>query len=189
MPRAMLPLAVLAVALSAVPAFAQTRADAARQAQLDHLFTALRSAPDEGTAGMIEARIRRLWAEQPSPAAALLMARADRELHGDAEGDAIADYDAVLDLEPDYAEGYTHRAVARAAAGDPRGAIADIEQALAHDKRDFAALEALSRIAEQQGNWQGALDAWKKALEIDPRMPGGAARRDMLRKKVEGEAT
>ena len=189
MVRPMLPLAILAAALLATPAAAETRAQAARQAQLDHLFTALRAAPDEATAGMIESRIRRLWAEQPSPAAALLMARGDRELHGDAEGDAIADFDAVLDLEPDYAEGYTHRAVARAAAGDVAGAVRDIQAALAHDPRNFAALQALSHIAEQQGNWQGALDAWQKALDIDPRMPGGADRLQMLIGKVEGEAT
>ena len=57
------------------------------------------------------------------------------------------------------------------------------------DPRNFAALQALSRIAEQQGNWQGALDAWQKALDLDPRMPGGADRLQMLIRKVEGEAT
>ena len=188
MRRGFLALTLLAAALLAAPAGAETRAQA-RQVQLDHLFKALRTAPDEDTAGMIEGRIRKLWAEQASPAAALLMTRGNRELHNDAAGDAIDDFSAVLDLEPDYAEGYTHRAVARAAAGDYAGAVGDIQAALAHDPRNFAALQALSRIAEQQGNWQGALDAWQKALDIDPRMPGGADRLQMLIGKVEGEAT
>lgn len=183
----LLALTLLAAALLAPPARADTRA--ARHAQLDRLFTALRAAPDEEAAGMIEQSIRRLWAEQASPAAALLMARGDRDLHNDAEGEAIDDFSAVLDLEPDYSEGYTHRAVARAAAGDYAGAVRDIEAALQHDPHNFAALQALSHIAEQQGNWHGALDAWQKALDLDPRTPGGADRLEMLTKKLEGEAT
>lgn len=65
----------------------------------------------------------------------------------------------------------------------------DIEAALQRDPRDFEALQSLSHIAEQQSNWRGALDAWQKALDIDPRTPGGLDRLDMLQKKVEGEAT
>ena len=51
------------------------------------------------------------------------------------------------------------------------------------------ALQALSRIAERQGNWHGALEAWQHALDIDPRTPGGLDRLDKLQKKVDGEAT
>lgn len=160
-----------------------------RQQQLDRLFTALKSAPDETTAGMIETRIRSLWLAQASPAAALLVARGERELHDDAADAAIADFDAVLDLEPDFAEGYELRARARAAAGDVAGAVRDIEAVLQRDPRNFSALESLSRIAGERGNWQGALDAWQKALDLDPRMPGGVERLEMLQKKVEGEAT
>lgn len=181
-------LALLAGLLAVPLARAETRAQM-RQQQLDYLYKALRAAPDENAAGMIERRIRSLWAEEPSPAAALLMTRADRELHNDAESAAIDDYSAVLDLEPTYAQAYTHRAVARAAVGDYTGAVSDIEAALSRDPRDFSALQALSRIAEQQGNWKGALDAWRKALDIDPRTPGGAERLRMLTQKVEGEAT
>ncbi len=161
----------------------------ARTEQLDRLYTALQAAPDETMAGMIEQRIRALWLEQASPAAALLMARGERDLQQDAGAEAIDDFTAVLDLEPEFAEGYAHRAIARAAQGDYAGAVRDIEESLKRDPRDFAALEGLSRIAEQQGDWQGALDAWQKVLDIDPHTHGGAARRDMLRKKVEGEAT
>jgi tetratricopeptide (TPR) repeat protein len=176
------------LAMPVRPAFADTRSEA-RQQQLDRLFKALRTAPDEGAAMMIENRIRKLWMEQASPAAALLMARAVRELHNNADADAIADFDAVLELEPDFAEGYAQRALARAAAGDYAGAVRDIEDALKRDPRNFSALQSLSRIAEEQGNWRGALDAWQKALDIDPRTPGGIDRLEMLQKKVEGEAT
>lgn len=183
----MIALVLLGAGLLAGPARAETPAQA-RQVQLDRLYKALRVAPDERTAAMIETRIRRIWATEPSPAAALLMARGDRDLGNDASSDAIDDYDALLELEPDFSEGYNHRAIARAAAGDYAGAVRDIEQALRRDPRNFAALQTLSHIAEQAGNWKGALDAWQKALDVDPHMPGGVDRLQMLRKKVEGEA-
>lgn len=174
--------------LLAAPAFAETRAQA-EQGQLDRLFTALRAAPDEATAAMLETRIRHIWRAQASPAVALLMSRGDRDVAHDATGDAVADFDAALDLAPDYADGYAHRAIAHAAGGNLAGAVRDIEQALQRDPRNFVALRTLSRVAEEQGNWRGALDAWRKALEIDPRMQGGAERLKMLRRKVEGEST
>lgn len=187
--RTALALALCAGLLAAMPVTAaETRAQAA-QAQLDRLFKALRAAPDEATAGMLEGRIRHVWLQQATPAVALLMARGDRDMANDADDEAIADFDAVLDLAPDFAEGYNHRAVARASAGDYPGAVRDIEAALRHDPRNFSALQGLSHIAEQQGNWKGALDAWQKSLDIDPRTPGGIERLEMLQKKVEGEAT
>ena len=187
--RSVWPLVLLCAGLLLAPPLrAETRAQA-EQAQLDRLFAALRTAPDETVAALLEARIRHIWRGQASPAVALLMARGDRDVAHDARDDALADFDAVLDLAPDYAEGYAHRAVARAAAGDYAGAVRDIEQALRREPRDFVALRTLSRIAEEQSNWRGALDAWRRALDIDPRMPDGAQRLEMLRKKAEGEAT
>jgi tetratricopeptide (TPR) repeat protein len=178
----------VALALSATPALADQKADA-HKTELDRLFKALKAAPDEDTAAQLEGRIRGLWVEEASPAAVLLLNRGDRNLHANADDDAVQDFDAVLALEPNYAEGYNHRAVARAAAGDYAGAIRDIEAVLTLDPRHFSALQGLSHIAEQQGNWRGALEAWQKALDIDPRTPGGLERLDMLQKKVDGEAT
>lgn len=175
-------------ALSAPPARADQRADA-RKLELDRLFTALKAAPDEHIAATLEGRLQTLWVQEASPAAVLLMTRGERDLRGNAGGEALADFDDVLALEPDYVEGFHHRAVARAALGDYRGALADIEQALRRDPRRFTVLQTLSHLAEEQGNWKGALAAWQKALDLDPRTPGGIARLEMLQKKVEGEAT
>jgi tetratricopeptide (TPR) repeat protein len=138
---------------------------------------------------MLEGRIRGLWTQEGSPAALLLLSRGDREMGSNDENEAVQDFDAVLALDPTFAEGFSHRAAARAALGDYAGAIQDIEATLELDPRHFPALQGLSHIAEQQGNWQGALEAWRRALDIDPLTPGGLERLDKLQKKVDGEAT
>ena len=184
----LLPLLLLGALLLAAPARADQKVDAHR-AELDRLFKALQAAPDENAAGLLEGRIRALWVQEASPAALLLLSRGEREMDANADDEAVQDFDAVLTLEPEFAEGYNHRAAARAALGDYAGAIRDIEATLSRDPRHFPALQGLSRIAEQQGNWRGALEAWQRALDIDPRTPGGLDRLEKLQKKVDGEAT
>jgi tetratricopeptide (TPR) repeat protein len=178
----------LGLAMLAAPARADQKADA-HKAELDRLFKALLAAPDENVAGLLEGRIRALWVQEASAAAMLLLSRGEREMDANADAEAIEDFDAVLTLEPDYAEGYNHRAAAKAALGDDAGAIRDVEETLKRDPRHFPALQGLSRIAERQGNFRGALEAWRRALDIDPRTPGGIDRLEKLQKKVEGEAT
>lgn len=169
-----------------LPALADQRVDA-RHVELDHLFKSLKAAPSEQIAILLEGRIKVLWLQQGSAAATLLLARGDRDLQNNAIGDALTDFNAVLTLEPNYVEGFNHRAAARTAMGDYAGALADIEQVLQREPRQFAALQGLSRLAEQKGNLKGALEAWQKALDIDPRTPGGLERLDMLQRKVDGE--
>jgi tetratricopeptide (TPR) repeat protein len=181
-----------ALVLGALVLTVSARADqrsAARHAELDRMYKALLAAPDEHAAVLLEGHIRALWVQEASPAATLLLSRGDRDLQNNAGDEAIEDFDAVLTLEPDFAEGYNHRAAARAAQGDYQGAVRDIEEVLKRDPRNFSALQGLSHIAEQQHNWKGALEAWQKSLDIDPRTPGGLDRLDMLQKKVDGEAT
>ncbi|HEY0420646.1 MAG TPA: hypothetical protein VGC80_14100 [Acetobacteraceae bacterium] len=172
--------------LAAVPALAQPRPDA-RRAELDNLLSALKLAPSEDAAAALEARIRQAWAQAGGPAAGLLLARGMRNLQNNAENDALDDFDAALVLEPDFAEAYRRRAMARFSLGDLRGAVADIQETLKREPRHFAAWQDLSRFAEARDDPSGALAAWQKALEIDPRAPDGQERLKMLRKKVLGE--
>jgi len=183
---------ILLVLLSATPAWAQSRPDArpdSHKAELDTLITALKQAPTEQDAGMLEARIRQMWLQAGSPAATLLMARGTRDLGNDADTEALDDFNAVLALEPNLAEAFHRRALARFALGDYHGAIADIEQTLRREPRQFGAFQSLSHIAEAQGDFKGARAAWLKVMEISPKTPGGEERLRLLKRKVEGEAT
>jgi tetratricopeptide (TPR) repeat protein len=179
----------LSLLLLALPAFAADLPAQSRQAELDTALRALAGAPGEQAAAMLETRIRQLWVAEGSPACVLLMSRGERELQAGAADEAEADFTAALALDPDYAEAYARRAVARQQQGNAAGAIADIGEALKREPRHFEALQDLSRIAEARGDWLGALAAWRKALELDPKTPGGKERLNMLRLKAEGEAT
>jgi tetratricopeptide (TPR) repeat protein len=172
----------------AMPALADPRADA-RKVELDRLLGALKAAPSEQAAGLLEARIKQIWLQSGSPAATLLLRRGDRDLQANAADEAVADYDAALVLEPGLTEAFNHRAVARFQGGDYTGALRDIEATLKREPRHFDAFQVLSRIAEARGDWAGALAAWQKALELDPRTPGGQERLNLLRQKAQGEAT
>jgi tetratricopeptide (TPR) repeat protein len=173
----------------ATPAFAQNAGGppAEKRAALDRLLGSLKSAPSEEIAGPLEQQIRQLWLNAGTPAVTLLMSRGLREMKADAHSDAIEDFTAAITLDPNLAEAYHQRAIARFAAGDTPGAIADIQNTLQREPRSFAALETLAGIAAARKDWKGAYNAWQKVLEIDPKTPGGQERLKDLRRHALGE--
>ena len=164
----MIQLAFLATVLLVLPARAE-------DPSLDQMLGALRVAPDERTAGQLETEIKGRWQAAASPAVKLLLSRAMRELGENAPGDAVDSFDAALDLSPDLLEAWRGRALARAQMGDVAGAVRDLQEAVRREPRDFAAFQELSHIAEAKGDLDGAILAWRKVLELDPRSPEGAA--------------
>jgi tetratricopeptide (TPR) repeat protein len=175
--------------LCAVPASGQDTggAGAEKRAALDKLLGTLKAAPSEEIAGPLEHQIRQLWLNAGTPAVTLLMSRGLRELKADANQDAIEDFTAAITLDPDMAEAYHQRAIARFSSGDTTGAIADIQNTLQHEPRSFAALETLTAIAQSRKDWKGAYEAWQKVLELDPKKPGGQERLKDLRRHALGE--
>ena len=171
-----------------IAAYAQPRPDPTKT-ELDQLLTALAQSPSEDVAGRLEARIAQLWQKSGGPTAALLLNRGARNLGSGDATEAVADFTAVLALEPDLPEAFGRRAQARFQAGDIQGAIHDLEETLRREPRHFGAWRTLSLIGEEQGRPANALQAWKKLLEVDPKTPGGATRLKQLTRLVEGEAS
>src|SRR6185437_3026053 len=106
--------------LLAVPGFAQNQASPAdeKRAALDKMLGALHAAPSEEAAQPLEQQIRQMWLNAGTPAVTLLMSRGLRELKADANQEAIEDFTDAIILDPNLAEAYHQRAIARFAAGD-----------------------------------------------------------------------
>jgi tetratricopeptide (TPR) repeat protein len=185
--------ALLALSLLMLPGSVAAQPPPSRQenrrAELDTLFESLRTAPDEASAVMIEARIRTLWIESASPAAVLLLRRGARNLAARTHGEALEDYDAAIILSPDSAEAWHQRAQAYAAMGDATAAARDLQEALRLEPRHFGALLTLSMLQEERGDARAALRSMEAALALHPKLHGGAERVRELRRKAEGDAT
>ncbi len=184
--------ALAVLLLLAGPAMAQDKDTPARPSpaqMLDRLFGMLKVAPDESTAGAIEQSIQGQWIAQATPATKLLLMHGLHALSDNQPNDALDDFDAALDLQPDLQEGWHGRAGARAKLGDYAGAERDIEEVMKREPRQFRALQDLSSIAEQRGDWKGAYAAWSRAMELDPKTPGGADRLKDLKRRAFGDST
>jgi tetratricopeptide (TPR) repeat protein len=153
---------------------------------LDFLFGALKVAPDEASAKHVEGRIWALWTQTPSDTTALLMSRAKAAMEAQQMDVALKLLDAVVKLRPDYIEGWNRRATLYYLRNDYTHSIEDIEQVLAREPRHFGALTGLGMIMQDLGDDKRALDAFRKALAIDPYLDKVPELVKTLTEKVEG---
>jgi len=85
--------------------------------------------------------------------------------------EAIAAFDTVLTREPNRADVYYNRGLARRKLGDETGFIEDLTAALHADARYVPALTARANLEEKQGGPDAAMATWSRVLEIDPMNP------------------
>ena len=155
---------------------------------MDKAFEALRTAPDEGGATLVEGRIRQLWASAATPSVTLLMNRGMRNMQAQLPAEALEDFDAALTLAPDFPEAWLLRAEAHSRASDPVAAARDLQEALRLEPRHWVALLSLSVLQDEAGDAAAALRSVQAALRINPKMPNGANRLREIRRKAEGDA-
>jgi len=153
---------------------------------LDFLFGALKAAPDDDSAKHVEARIWALWSQTTSDTTALLMTRAKTALDAKQVDVALKLLTAVVKLRPDYIEGWNRRATLYYLQNDYTRSLEDIEQVLVREPRHFGALAGLGMIMQELGDEKRALDAFRKALAVNPRLEKVPEMVKTLTEKVEG---
>jgi tetratricopeptide (TPR) repeat protein len=94
--------------------------------------------------------------------------------------------DAIIKLRPDYIEAWNRRATLYYLRNDYMHSLADIEQVLIREPRHFGALAGLGMIMQDLGDDKRALDAFRKALAINPHLEKVPELVKTLSEKVEG---
>ena len=173
---------------TAVPAIAETAPEAApapdwvqpprdlpkqrgdHSYSLDTLFDALKIAPDDDSARVIEEHIWAAWVVSGSDTCNLLMGRVKAAADDKDYDLAVKLLDAVIELKPDYVEAWNRRATVYYLEKDYGHALADIHEVLAREPRHFGALAGLGVILQELGDDKHALDAYRRALAINPHL-------------------
>jgi tetratricopeptide (TPR) repeat protein len=172
MKRHVLAFLVLATAASPLTAEEKLLAPAVqREEQLDVLFGRLRLA-GAGEQKAIEQKIWEVWARPVSATAEVLLQEASTALAAREYDAAEAILNELTASYPEFSEGWNRRATMYFVQEKYDLSLRDIEKVLDLEPRHFGALAGRGMIYQRQEKWGPALDAYRRALRLNPGMQG-----------------
>lgn len=177
---------VAAIAFLALPWAAAADQNDSRLAPL---FEVLRSAATPDRIGYAERFIWAIWHESGREDVDRLMEAGIEEMGSGRLRESIATFARIVDLAPEFAEGWNKRATAYYLAGDLDASIRDVERTLALEPRHFGALSGLGLIHLAKDDELGALRAFEATLEVHPRAPAARYHVQRLRAKLKVQST
>jgi tetratricopeptide (TPR) repeat protein len=160
-----------------------------RAAQLDELFTTLKSAPNKEAADAAESSINRIWLQSGSDTVDLLMTWALKAMSEKDYGLALDYLDRITMMKPDYAEGWNTRATVHFLMQDYGPSLSDINRTLALEPRHFGAMSGLGMILRELDQNDRAIAVFRAALAIDPYLESVKKALEDLEAKQAGKQT
>ena len=154
---------------------------------LAQLYEQLGKVADAEAAAPIMEAIQRIWRLSGSDTVDLLMARAERFTKEDDLDLAQKIIDAAVDMAPDQAEAWDLRAKINFLKKDYDAAIADLKRALDRDPKHYDAMSDLGVVYEAMGSKKEALEAYRKALAVNPYLSEPKRAVEELRREIEGQ--
>ena len=138
---------------------------------LDDLFEQLAVTTSDEEASNITREIWQRWTANDDPDVSQLMQIGIRALNYSTYRKALQSFDRVIEIAPEFAEGWNKRATLYYHIKEYRRSIDDIKKTLRREPRHFGAWSGLGLVSIAQENYAGALAAIKKALSINPHIP------------------
>jgi len=130
-----------------------------------------------------------VWSRSGDAAVDRLMERGVGEMQSGQHREAIATFSEVIRRRPAFAEGWNKRATVLYLAGEYRRSLADCDQVLKRKPRHFGALSGagLNHLKLEQP--REALHWFRRALEVNPNMPGIEQEAEELEELLRGRTT
>ena len=173
------------VVLAVLMAGPVVRADQ-KNPRLDELFDRLWAATEAQEIGEAETAIWQVWLERDDPEVDRLFTGGIRATQMGAFSVALDSFNELVERAPDFAEGWNQRATLHYLAGDYEASLADIDRTLALEPRHFGALTGRGLIYLALEREVEALEAFERALDMNPHMKGNQRRVEQLRRSLRG---
>jgi tetratricopeptide (TPR) repeat protein len=153
--------------------------------RLDDLFKRLAGASESGHSSVVERQIWGIWIESGDVDTDELMRQGIASMAAGELLGAIGIFNAVVQENPGYAEGWNKRATALFYANRPDDSMRDIQRTLALEPRHFGAIAGMGLIFLSRGDLSGALMAFEAVLKVNPSADFAKEQVKTLRKKLE----
>lgn len=160
--------------------------DFSKKALIKPLLDQLADTKDAETAKTIAEVVSKLWAHSGSSTVDLLMGQVTKAIATNQVDKALALSDFIVEIAPDFAEGWNRRATVLFIRRSYDASMEDIGRVLEMEPRHFGALSGLGLVLRAMGNKKAALGAFRKALKVHPFMKGPKRVVKQLAPEVEG---
>lgn len=156
--------------------------------RLDGLFETLKNSQDEAELVETESAIWDIWYDSGDADVDDLMLQAAELVRVGELAAAEEIYSAVIETLPTFSEGWNRRATVRFYQRDLDGSLEDIEQTLRLEPRHFGAIWGLGMILGSKRDFQRAILAFERLLEIKPNASDAPRRIELLKKELARES-
>ncbi len=156
--------------------------------RLDALFSRLKTTDDNVEGAMLTQLIWEIWHQSDNDNVSELMSEGVGEMSIRNYEAALTAFNEMVEIEPDFAEGWNKRATLYYLMGKYRASISDIERTLDLEPRHFGALAGMGLVFLAVGNNPAALKAFEAALKVNPHMPGPRTHAEELRQRLRNES-
>jgi len=160
---------------------------AERERRLADLYAHLATSTDAESAKAVADAIEREWLNSGSPTIDLLMERSMKAVGAKNLELALHELNYVVELAPDFTEGWNRRAYVHYMQNHVDLALGDLRRALALDPNHFKALDGLAQILREIGQKKAALQALKQLIDVHPFWSGAQEAIEELTREVEGQ--
>jgi tetratricopeptide (TPR) repeat protein len=141
---------------------------------VERLVARLRDS-DERVRAAASAALWRVWSRSGDPAVDALLARGTGQMQSWDFEQALATFSDVISRRPDFAEGWNKRATVLFLMGEYEASLKDCDEVLKRNPQHFGALAGAGQNHVELGHVELAIDYFKRALAVNPNLPGPAA--------------
>ncbi len=152
--------------------------------RLNQLFQTLQSSQDATVLVETEATIWEIWYESGKQEIDDMMLEAAVLVRSGDLDAAESVYSRVIDAVPGFSEGWNRRATVRFYRRNYEGSLEDIEQTLKLEPRHFGAFWGLGMILGSQQDFERAIIAFERLLEIKPNASDARPRIELLKQEM-----
>jgi tetratricopeptide (TPR) repeat protein len=135
------------------------------------LVKALRD-PDPAARTAAEDALWHVWSRSGDDKVDAVFEKGMEQMQGGDLTEAIATFTRVIEMKPDFAEGWNKRATLYFMTGELRRSLADCVEVLKRNPQHFGVLSGYAQIYAQLGYYDRALDYARRALAVNPNLTG-----------------
>ena len=146
----------------------------ANQGSIDDQPLLLRRLRDDSAfvRGFAEQGLWLLWSRSGEAEIDRLMAAGIEQMQAGRYPQAVATFGEVIRRKPAFAEGWNKRATVHYLAGDFQRSLADCDEVVKRNASHFGVISGYGQIYFQLGEYEKAIEYWRRALEVNPNMLG-----------------